>query len=188
MPGDKIDRAIKRGTGEIEGVSYEEVLYEGTGPGGTLLLVEGTTDNRNRTVAELRKIFDKHNGALGSAGTAAWAFERRGALTIGKATEEQIMESAVEAGAEDYESDGDNWTVYTPPDLLDTITSAVEAAQLEVVSGKLVQAPKNWKELRGRDAEVALNLVDALDEHDDVTNVYVDFDVPEEELQRIAGE
>lgn len=189
MPGDKIDRAIKRGTGEIEGVSYDEVLYEGTGPGGTLLLVEGTTDNRNRTVAELRKIFDKHNGALGSAGTAAWAFERRGALTIGKdATEEQIMESAVEAGAEDYESDGEHWTVYTPPDLLDTITSAVEAAKLEVVSGKIAQVPKNWKELRGRDAEVALNLVDALDEHDDVANVYVDFDVPEEELRRIAGE
>src|SRR5215475_6935167 len=92
MPNDTITRAIKRGTGEIEGVTYEEVLYEGTGPGGTLLLVEGTTDNKNRTVAELRKIFDKHNGTLGSTGTAAWAFERRGALTIGKgATEEQIM-------------------------------------------------------------------------------------------------
>jgi len=189
MPGDKIERAIKRGTGEIEGVTYEEVLYEGTGPGGTLLLVEGTTDNKNRTVAELRKIFDKHNGALGSTGTAAWAFERRGALTIGKgATEEQIMESAVEAGADDYESDGENWTVYTPVDMLDTITGAVEAAKLEVISGKLAQVPKNWKELRGRDAEVALNLVDALDEHDDVTHVYVDFDVPEDELQRIAGE
>jgi len=189
MPGDKIDRAIKRGTGEIEGVSYEEVLYEGTGPGGTLLLVEGTTDNKNRTVAELRKIFDKHNGVLGSSGTAAWAFDRRGALTIGKgATEEQIMESAVEAGAEDYEHDGENWTVYTPADLLDTITAAVEGAKLEVVSTKLVQVPKNKKELRGRDAEVALNLVDSLDEHDDVANVYVDFDVPEEELKRIAGE
>ena len=189
MPGDKIDRTIKRGTGEIEGVSYEEVLYEGTGPGGTLLLVEGTTDNKNRTVAELRKIFDKHNGVLGSSGTAAWAFDRRGALTIGKgATEEQIMESAVEAGAEDYEHDGENWTVYTPADLLDTITAAVEGAKLEVVSTKLVQVPKNKKELRGRDAEVALNLVDSLDEHDDVANVYVDFDVPEEELKRIAGE
>ena len=189
MPGDKIDRAIKRGTGEIEGVSYEEVLYEGTGPGGTLLLVEGTTDNKNRTVAELRKIFDKHNGSLGSSGTAAWAFDRRGALTIGKsATEEQIMEHAVEAGAEDYESDGENWTVYTPADMLDTITSAVEAAKLEVIGGKLAQVPKNRKELRGRDAEVALNLVDALDEHDDVSSVYVDFDVPEEELRRIAAE
>jgi YebC/PmpR family DNA-binding regulatory protein len=188
MPGDKIERAIKRGTGEIEGVSYEEVLYEGTGPGGTLLLVEGTTDNKNRTVAELRKIFDKHNGTLGSTGTAAWAFDRRGAIVIGKsATEEQIMESAVEAGAEDYSDDGDNWTVYTPVDRLDEINGAVEKAKLELVSTKLVQVPKNWKELRGRDAEVSLNLVDALDEHDDVTNVYVDFDVPEDELNRIAA-
>jgi YebC/PmpR family DNA-binding regulatory protein len=188
MPGDKIDRAIKRGTGEIEGVSYEEVLYEGTGPGGTLLLVEGTTDNKNRTVAELRKIFDKHNGTLGSSGTAAWAFDRRGALSIAKtATEEQIMESAVEAGAEDYEFDGENWTVYTPVNLLDEITAAVEAAKLEIVGSRLAQVPKNRKELRGRDAEVCLNLVDTLDEHDDVAHVYVDFDVPEDELQRISA-
>lgn len=189
MPGDKIDRAIKRGTGEIEGVSYEEVLYEGTGPGGVLLLVEGTTDNKNRTVAELRKIFDKHNGTLGSSGTAAWAFDRRGALTLAKtATEEQIMESAVEAGAEDYQFDGENWTVYTPVNLVDEIAGAVEAAKLEIISTKIVQVPKTWKEVRGRDAEVCLNLVDALDEHDDVTNVYVDFDVPEDELQRISAE
>lgn len=188
MPGDKIERAIKRGTGEIEGVSYEEVLYEGTGPGGTLLLVEGTTDNKNRTVAELRKIFDKHNGTLGSTGTAAWAFDRRGAIVIGKsATEEQIMESAVEAGAEDYADDGESWTVYTPVDRLDEINTAVEGAKLDLISTKLVQVPKNWKELRGRDAEVCLNLVDALDEHDDVTNVYVDFDVPEDEINRIAA-
>ena len=187
MPGDKIDRAIKRGTGEIEGVSYEEVLYEGTGPGGTLLLVEGTTDNKNRTVAELRKIFDKHNGALGSTGTAAWAFERRGALTLGKgATEDQIMEIAVGAGAEDYEDDGDTWTVYTPVDMLDEVSSAVENAKLEVVSGKLAHVAKIRKEVRGRDAEVALNLVDALDEHDDVAHVYVDFEVPEDEMARIS--
>jgi YebC/PmpR family DNA-binding regulatory protein len=189
MPGDKIDRAIKRGTGEIEGASFEEVLYEGTGPGGTLFLVEGTTDNKYRTVAELRKIFDKHNGALGSSGTAAWAFDRRGALTISHAaTEEQIMESAVEAGAEDYSDDGDSWTVYTPVDRLDEIAGAVEKAKLELSSSKIVQVPKTWKELRGRDAEVCLNLVEALDEHDDVANVYVDFDVPEDELRRIAGE
>jgi YebC/PmpR family DNA-binding regulatory protein len=189
MPGDKIDRAIKRGTGEIEGVSYDEVLYEGTGPGGTLLLVEGTTDNKNRTVAELRKIFDKHNGALGSSGTASWAFDRRGALSIGKsATEEQIMESVVEAGADDYQDDGDSWIVYTPVDRLDEIGAAAEAAKLEVQSSALAQVPKTKKELRGRDAEVALNLVDALDEHDDVTHVYVDFDVPEDELSRIAAQ
>jgi len=189
MPGDKIDRAIKRGTGEIEGVNYEEVLYEGTGPGGSLLLVEGTTDNKNRTVAELRKIFDKHNGTLGSSGTAAWAFDRRGALVIGKsATEEQIMESAVEAGAEDYEDDGENWIVYTPVERLEEINTAVEAAKLELVSSKVVQVAKVCKELRGRDAEVGLNLVDALDEHDDVGNVYIDFEVPDDELRRIAGE
>jgi len=188
MPGDRIDRALKRGTGEIEGVSYEEVLYEGTGPGGTLFMVEGTTDNKNRTVAELRKIFDKHNGVLGSTGTAAWAFDRRGALTIGRsASEEQIMEFAVEAGAEDYSDDGENWIVYTPLDLLDEIGTAVEAAKLQLVSSKIVQVPKNRKELRGRDAEVCLNLVDALDEHDDVATVYSDFDVPEDELQRIAN-
>jgi YebC/PmpR family DNA-binding regulatory protein len=188
MPGDRIDRALKRGTGEIEGVSYEEVLYEGTGPGGVLLMVEGTTDNKNRTVAELRKIFDKHNGTLGSTGTAAWAFDRRGALTIGKdATEEQIMESAVEAGAEDYSDDGESWTVYTPLELLDEIGAAVEAAKLQLISSKIAQVPKIRKELRGRDAEVCLNLVEALDEHDDVATVYVDFDVPEDEMQRIAS-
>lgn len=189
MPNDRIERAVKRGTGEIEGVSYEEVLYEGTGPGGTLLLVEGTTDNKNRTVAELRKIFDKHNGALGSSGTASWAFDRKGALVIGRsATEEQIMESAVEAGADDYEDDGENWTVYTPVDRMEEIGAAVEAAKLQLVSSKVVQVPKTTKELRGREAEVGLNLVDALDEHDDVSTVYVDFDVPEEEIRRIASE
>jgi YebC/PmpR family DNA-binding regulatory protein len=187
MPGDKIDRAIRRGTGEIEGVSYDEVLYEGTGPGGTLFMIEGTTDNKNRTVAELRKIFDLHKGVLGSTGTAGWAFERRGMLVLGHgATEEQIMESAVEAGAQDYEDDGENWTVYTPTDQLDQITAAVEKAKLEIVSSKLAYVPKTRKELRGRDAEVCLNLLEALDEHDDVSNTYGDFDVPEDELKRIA--
>ena len=189
MPTDKIDRAIKRGTGEIEGATYEEVLYEGTGPGGTLLMVEGTTDNRNRTVAELRKLFDRHNGTLGSSGTAAWAFDRRGVLEIDKeATEEQIMESAVEAGAEDYQDDDECWTVFTAMEQLDEITAAVEEAGLKVMSGKLAQVPKTKKEIRGRDAEVCLNLADVLDEHDDVTNVYVDFEVPPDELERIAGD
>lgn len=188
MPSDKIDRAIKRGTGEIEGASYEEVLYEGTGPSGTLLMVEGTTDNKNRTVAELRKLFDKHNGTLGTSGTAAWAFDRRGTLAIGKgASEEQLMESAVASGADDYEDDGDQWVVYTPVEALEAVTTAVEAAELEVISSRLAQVPKTKKEIRGRDAEVCLNLIEALDEHDDVANVYADFDVPDDEIERIAG-
>lgn len=189
MPADSIQRAIKRGTGEVEGVSYEEVLYEGTGPAGTLFLVEGTTDNRNRTVAELRKIFEKHNGSLGSSGSASWAFERRGTITLDRAnaTEEQLMDVAVGAGAEDYRDEGEVWVVYTPLDQLDSVSAALEGAKLTPKESKLAYVPKNKKEVRGRDAEVCLNLADALDDHDDAQSIYFDFDVPDDELQRILG-
>jgi YebC/PmpR family DNA-binding regulatory protein len=189
MPGDNITRAVKRGTGEIEGAAFEEVLYEGTGPSGTLFLVEGTTDNRNRSAAELRKIFEKHNGAMGGSGAAAWAFDRRGVIVLEKAaaTEDQLMDLAVGAGADDYADDGDVWTVYTPPEALDKITTALEKSGIPNKSSKLGYIPKNKKEVRARDAEVCLNLADALDDHDDVQNVYSDFDVPEDELHRIAG-
>jgi YebC/PmpR family DNA-binding regulatory protein len=187
MGADKIDRAIKRGTGEIDGAAYEEVLYEGTGPGGTLFLIEGTTDNRNRSAAELRKIFDKNNGAMAGAGSAAWAFERRGVFELAlEVTEDQLMETAVEAGAEDYERAGTEWLVYCPVDRFDGVGRALEAAKIEPRSSKLCYVPKTKKEVRGRDAEVCLNLADALDEHDDVANVYADFDVPEDEMKRIA--
>lgn len=189
MPGDNITRAVKRGTGEIEGAAFEEVLYEGTGPSGTLFLVEGTTDNRNRSAAELRKIFEKHNGSMGGSGAAAWAFDRRGIVTVDKPaiTEDQIMEIAVGAGAEDYVDDGDIWTVYSPPEALDRVATALEAAKIPVKSSKLGFVPKNKKEVRGRDAEVCLNLADTLDDHDDVQSVFSDFDIPEDELQRIVG-
>jgi YebC/PmpR family DNA-binding regulatory protein len=189
MPNDTMKRAIMRGTGEIEGASFEEVLYEGTGPGGTLFLVEGMTDNRNRTVAELRKIFERNNGALGSSGTAQWAFERLGTITLERqaVSEEQLMEAAVEAGAEDYRDEGDVWTVYTPVEMLEQVTEALGKAKLPVAASKLAYVPKTKKETQGRDAEVCLNLADALDEHDDVQNVFSDFDIPEAELERIAG-
>ncbi len=189
MPADNITRAVKRGTGEIEGVAFEEVLYEGTGPTGTLYLVEGTTDNRNRSAAELRKIFEKHNGAMGGSGAAAWAFDRRGVIVLEKAsaTEDQLMEVAVGGGADDYSDDGDVWTVYTPPEALDKVTTALEGAGIKAKSSRVGYVPKNKKEVRGRDAEVCLNLADALDDHDDVQNVYSDFDVPEDELTRIAS-
>jgi len=189
MPHDTMKRAIMRGTGEIDGASYDEVLYEGTGPGGTLFLVEGMTDNRNRTVAELRKIFERHNGTLGGSGTAQWAFERLGTITLDrqKVSEEQLMEAAVEAGAEDYRDEGEVWTVYTPLDAIDRVTEGLGEAKLEVVESKIAYVPKTKKEVQGRDAEVCLNLADALDEHDDVQNVFADFDVPESELERIAG-
>jgi YebC/PmpR family DNA-binding regulatory protein len=189
MPADNIKRAIQRGTGELEGASYDEVLYEGTGPSGTLFLVEGMTDNRNRTVAELRKIFERHNGVLGGSGAAGWAFDRLGVITLEKAaaTEDQLMEAAVEAGAEDYRDEGETWGVYTPPNDLDRVTSALEAKKLVIQSSKLAFIPKNKKPMSGRDAEVCLNLVEALDEHDDVQNVFADFDLSEEELARIAA-
>ncbi len=188
MPGDTIQRAVKRGTGELEGVAYEEVTYEGTGPCGTLFLVEAMTDNRNRTVAEIRKMFEKHNGLLGSAGTAGWAFDRRGLITVGKeATEDQLMEVAVGAGAEDYQNAGDEWQLTTPPDALNTVVEALEKASVKPKSSALAYLPKVKKPLAGRDAEVALNLVEVLDDHDDVQNVYADFDISEEELLRIQG-
>jgi YebC/PmpR family DNA-binding regulatory protein len=188
MPGDKIDRAIKRGTGEIEGVSYDEVLYEGTGPGGTLLLVEGTTDNRNRTVAELRKIFEKNNGNLGGAGVAAWAFDRKGLITIDKAaaTEDQLMEVAIGGGAEDYSDEGEVWIVTTPPDQLNVILDVLEKAGIATKNSQLAYVPKNKKSVTGRDAEVLINLAEVLDDHDDVANVYADFDVPDEEIARLS--
>src|SRR5580704_9168341 len=184
MPSDTIQRAVKRGTGELEGVNYDEIVYEGTGPLGTLFLVEAMTDNRNRTVAEIRKIFEKHNGVLGAAGTAAWAFERKGILNIekGAVTEDQLMEVAVGAGAEDYQDGGEDWVVTTPPDALTIVGDALEKAGLKAKTSVLAFIPKVKKPLTGRDAQVALNLAEVLDDHDDVQNVYADFDISDEEL------
>ncbi len=190
MPNDTISRAVKRGTGEIEGAAYEEVLYEGTGPSGTLYLVEGMTDNRNRTVAEIRKIFEKHNGVLGGAGTAGWAFDRKGTIQIAKAnaTEDKLMDVAVGAGADDYADLGDDWSVTTPPDSLDVVLKALEGGGVAVKSSGLGYVPKNKKSVTGREAEVCLNLAEDIDDHDDVQNVYSDFDISDEELRKIAGE
>jgi YebC/PmpR family DNA-binding regulatory protein len=188
MPNDTINRAVKRGTGEIEGAAYEEITYEGTGPAGTLFMVESMTDNRNRTVAEIRKIFEKHNGLLGSAGTAAWAFERKGLIAIGKeATEDQLMEVAVAAGAEDYVDAGEEWHLTTPSEALSTILDALEKASIKPKSSSMASVPKIKKPLTGRDAQLALHLAESLDDHDDVQNVYADFDISDEELANLEG-
>jgi YebC/PmpR family DNA-binding regulatory protein len=187
MPGDTIKNAVKRGTGEIEGVNYEDVLYEGTGPGGILFLVEGQTDNRNRTVAEIRKIFEKHNGVLGGAATAAWAFDKKGIVQIEKAnaTEDQLMEVAVGAGAEDYVEEGGMWIVTSPPDQLNTVLEALEKSKI-AAKGQLAYVPKNKKPVNAAAAQVLVNLADALDDHDDVANVYADFDVSEEDMAKLS--
>jgi len=184
MPNDTINRAVKRGTGEIEGAAYE-----GSGPSGTLFLVESMTDNRNRTVAEIRKIFEKHNGLLGSAGTAAWAFDRKGLIVIAKgdATEDQLMDVAVAAGAEDYTDAAEEWHLTTPPEVLGAILEALEKAGVKPKSSQLASVPKVKKPLGGREAQVALNLAETLDDHDDVQNVYADFDISDEELANLES-
>jgi len=188
MPNDTINRAVKRGTGELEGAAYEEIVYEGSGPAGTLFLVESMTDNRNRTVAEIRKIFEKNNGVMGSAGAAAWAFDRKGIIVLGKeVTEDQLMEIAVASGADDYTDAGDEWHVTTPSDLLNVIVDALEKASIKPKSSQLASIPKIKKPLEGRDAQVALNLAEALDDHDDVQNVFADFDVSDEVLASLEG-
>ncbi|MFO0676749.1 MAG: YebC/PmpR family DNA-binding transcriptional regulator [Polyangiaceae bacterium] len=189
MPNDTIDRAVKRGTGEIEGAAYEEVLYEGTGPSGTLFLVAGMTDNRNRTVAEIRKIFERNNGVLGGGGTAGWAFDRKGLLQVEKAnaTEDQLMETAVAAGAEDYVDDGEVWQLTCPPDQLNVVLEALDGGKIPVKASSIGYVPKNKKPVTGRDAEVSLSLAEALDDHDDVQQVFADFDISDEEMTRIAG-
>jgi YebC/PmpR family DNA-binding regulatory protein len=188
MPGDTIKNAIKRGTGEMEGQTIEEVLYEGTGSGGTLFLVEAATDNRNRTVAEIRKIFEKNNGNLGGAGVALWAFDKKGLITLEKpaATEDQLMEVAVGAGADDYADNGEVWTLSTPPESLQVVLDALETAKIVVKESQLAFIPKSKKQVAGRDAEVLLNLAEVLDDHDDVQNVYADFDISDDELAKLS--
>jgi YebC/PmpR family DNA-binding regulatory protein len=189
MPADTIKRAVGRGSGTLEGASYEDIVYEGTGPGGTLFLVEVTTDNRNRTAAEFRKAFERHGGSMGGAGTAAWAFDRKGVISLDKATvtEDALMEAAVGAGADDYRDEGEIWTVYTAPEDFDRVLTALGEAQLAVTESQIASVPKNKKLVSGRDAEVCLNLAEALDEHDDCQNVFTDFDVSEEELAKLEG-
>lgn len=184
MPNDTIKRAIGRGTGELEGAAYEEVIYEGTGPGGTLFVLDVMTDNKNRTVAELRKIFEKNNGQLSSGGSAMWAFDRKGIILLPKeaATEDQLMEIAVGAGADDYSDQGEDWQVLCDPSVLYAVNKALEDSKINVKSCAPGFVPKNKKLLTGRDAEVCLNLFDTLDDHDDVQNVFGDFDISDEDL------
>ncbi len=188
MPADNVARAIKKGTGELEGVHYEELMYEGVGPAGTLVMCEVVTDNRNRSAAEMRKIFDKHNGQMGAAGSAAWAFDTKGQISIelSAATEEQLFEVAVGAGAEDVESDGDSWWITTPPDVLDAVRDALNTATIAIQNAELARVPKTPKTLSGRDLEVGMSLVEALEDHDDVQKVHIDFEPSDEALASLS--
>jgi YebC/PmpR family DNA-binding regulatory protein len=189
MPNDTIDRAIKRGTGELEGSNYEEVVYEGTGAGGTLWMVAAMTDNRNRTVAELRKVYEKFGGALGGGGSSAWAFDRKGIITLpaDAIEEDKLMELALEGGAETYERDGDSWQVLCEVSELDSLSTALEAAGLSLDSCAPGYVPKVTKALTGKDAERCLGMFDALDDHDDTQAVFADFEISDEEIERLMA-
>ncbi len=189
MPGDNVTRAIKKGTGELEGVSYEEITYEGYGPGGAAVLVECLTDNKNRTVAELKHVFAKSNGSIGKPGTVAFKFEAKGQLRFPKAEvdEDRIMEAAMEAEADDYEDDGDDWLVTTEPADFLNVKAAFESAGLTPTEAEVTKIPNATVKLEGRDAEVMLKLYMNLDDHDDVQNVYADFDIDDELMEELLG-
>ncbi len=189
VPLDNIERAIKKGSGELEGVDYEEIQYEGYGPGGTAVLVQVMTDNRNRTVSEIRHLFSKFGGNMGESGCVAWMFEKRGVLTVDKegADEDKLMEVALEAGAEDIAEEEDLFEVSTAPDGFDAVKEALDAAGIETSSAAVTMVPSNTVDLQGTEAQRALKLLDELEDHDDVQDVATNLDIPPDELEKLAA-
>jgi YebC/PmpR family DNA-binding regulatory protein len=190
MPKDNIERAIKRGTGEIAGGEVEEVLYEGYGPGGAAILCEIMTDNRNRTAPEIRKVFDNHGGKLGATNCVAWMFERKGLFLIsaGKVEEEKLMEVVLDAGADDLKREGESFQVTCPPEAFSAVSEALAAAGIEPESKQLTRLPSNTVEIRDTEtAKSVLALIEALDDHDDVQNVSANFTIPDEAMAAIGA-
>jgi YebC/PmpR family DNA-binding regulatory protein len=189
MPSDNVKRAIQKGTGELPGVHYEEITYEGYGPGGVAILVEVLTDNKNRTVGEMRFVFSKSNGNMGEAGCVSWMFHKKGTVIVEKsaAGEEKLMELALEAGAEDIQDDGSNFEILSAPENFEKVTAALAANNIPTVSAEVAMVPQTWVKLTGKEAQQVLKLVEALEDHDDVQKVWANFDIEEEELVRLAG-
>ena len=184
MPSDNIDRAIKKGTGELEGVRYEEVAYEGYGPGGVAIYIECLTDNQNRTVADIRHILKKNFGSLGTSGSVAWQFERKGQIVVDAASydEEQVFDAAIEAGAEDVASESDEFLITTEVSSFHEVQAAMKAAGIEPSSSELEMIAQNEVGLEGTDAEKLLRLLEALEESDDIQKVYSNADIDEDTL------
>jgi YebC/PmpR family DNA-binding regulatory protein len=189
MPADNIKRAIMKGTGELEGVSYDEITYEGYGPGGVAILLEILTDNRNRTVSELRHIFSKNGGNIGESGCVAWMFKRKGYLVVEKsrASEDDLLNIILEAGAEDLREDGSNYEIFTPPDSYEDVVEALENNKIEIAASNLGQIPQNYVKLEGKQAQQLLRLMEELEDHDDVQNVWANFDIDEEEIAKYSN-
>lgn len=188
MPADNIKRAIMRGTGEIEGGQIDEIQFEGYGPGGAALLVNVATDNRNRTVSEIRHVFSKNGGNLGEQGSVSWMFERKSQIIVDaeKATEDQLMSTVLDAGAEDIRDQGGAWDIVSPPEAHEAVLQELEKAGISTESAEIAMVPKSTIKLEGKNAQAMLKLYDALEEHDDVQNVYGNYEVDEAEVEALA--
>ncbi|MCX7793898.1 MAG: YebC/PmpR family DNA-binding transcriptional regulator [Thermodesulfovibrionales bacterium] len=186
MPSENIKRAIMKGTGELPGVSYEEAIYEGYGPGGVAVMIEVLTDNRNRTVSEIRHIMAKHGGSLGEAGCVSWMFEKKGYILVdkSKASEDTLMTIALDAGAEDMKNDPeeDNYEIITSPEDLSKVKTAIESSGIPVALAEITMLPRNYIMLSEKEAEQMIRLFEALEDHDDVQNVYANFNIPDQVL------
>ncbi len=185
MPADNIKRAIRRGTGEEEGLTYEEVMYEGYGPGGVAILVDTLTDNRNRTVGEIRHIFTKWGGDLAGANSVSWMFEKKGLVVVSKdkAAEDTLMDAVIEAGADDMKDDGSAWEIVSAPAAHQAVVDAVKKLSVEPDSAQIAMLPQNYIKLEGKSAQQMLKLMEALEDHDDTRYVWSNFDVEEKEIE-----
>ena len=185
MPADNIKKAIQRGTGELPGVSYEEVTYEGYGPGGAAVIIEALSDNKNRTVGELRHMLTKHNGNLAESNAVAWMFSKKGYIVVDKAgaDEEKLLNAVLEAGGDDLRDDGDTWEVLSEPSAFEAVRDAVKALGVEPATAQVAMLPQNYIKLEGKDASNMIRLMDALDDHDDVKQVWSNFDIEEREIE-----
>src|SRR5215831_5975410 len=185
MPRENIERAIRRGTGEEPGVSYEDVTYEGYGPGGVGLMIETLTDNKNRTVGEIRHLLEKHAGNLAAENSVAWMFSRKGQVIVekDKVDEENLLNAALDAGADDVADDGGAWEVVCAPDSFEAVREAVKALGIEPASAEIAMVPQNFVKLEGKEAQQMLKLMEAVEDHDDVQHVWANFDIEEKEIE-----
>ncbi len=188
MPADNIKRAIQRGTGELPGATYEEAVYEGYGPGGVAMMLEIMSDNRNRTLSEIRHVFSKHGGNLGENGCVAWMFSKRGYIVVekDKADEEKLLNLVLENGGEDMSEDGSNWEIFTPPDKFHQVVEALKAAGITPAAAEVSMVPQTHVKLTGKSAQQMLKLAEELEDHEDVQHVYANFDIEESELHALT--
>ena len=188
MPKDNIERAIKKGTGELEGASYEECNYEAYGPGGVAIMIDCLTDNKNRTVAEVKHIFERHGGNLGEPGCVSWIFVKKGLIVFDRESieEEKLLELALEAGAEDIKEEETHFEILTDPSDLESVKKAFDDKGLSYTVAEVSMIPQNTVSLEGRDAERMLNLMETLEEHDDIDHVYANFDIPDKVMEALS--